>query len=236
MGGLDFDHFQVLTFDCYGTLIDWERGILNALRPVLERHETSPPDDAILQAFAVHETALEAGRYLGYREVLAQSLRRIAGDLGFATSKEETAQFAASVADWPPFDDSVASLRQLSQRFSLGVITNCDDDLFASSNERLGTRFEWIVTAQGARTYKPSLNNFRVALDKIGLPKDRILHVAQSLHHDHVPAKQLGLTTVWVNRRHDKVGFGATPVAAATPDLVVPDLKSFAVQAMASPA
>ena len=120
---------------------------------------------------------------------------------------------AGSVADWPAFPDSAAALARLKTRFRLGVITNCDDDLFAASNERLGVDFDWIVTAQQVGSYKPDERNFHLAFERIGLPRERILHVAQSLFHDHVPAQRLGLTSVWIDRRHDRPGSGATPGA-----------------------
>ena len=228
MSEIDFGRFEALTFDCYGTLIDWERGILNALQPVLAPHAIEADEDALLERYAKHEADLEAGKYLSYREILARALLGLCADFGFAPSEQDIAEFSESVGVWPAFPDSAAALRRLAERFQLGVITNCDDDLFARSNKRLGVSFDWIVSAQTARSYKPSLNNFAVAFDMIAVPRERILHVAQSLYHDHVPAKQLGLSTVWINRRHDKPGFGATPEANATPDLTVPDLRTFA--------
>ena len=143
----------------------------------------------------------------------------------------EVLSFGGSVADWPAFPDSAAALARLKTRFRLGVITNCDDDLFAASNRRLGVDFDWVVTAEQARGYKPRLANFELAFERIDVPRDRILHVAQSLFHDHVPAKGLGMTTVWIDRRHDRPGSGATPPANATPDLVFPDMASFAAAA-----
>jgi 2-haloacid dehalogenase len=221
----DFGRVEALSFDCYGTLIDWETGILAALRPVLESHGAGvKEDDALLEAFGRHETAIESGGYLPYREVLAGVLRRLGDELGFSPTDEETSAFAASVGDWPPFDDSPAALGALGERFGLAVITNCDDDLFARSAERLGVEFDWVVTAERARAYKPSHRNFELAFETIGLPTERILHVAQSLFHDHLPAKQLGLATVWVDRREGREGLGATPPAAAEPDLRVPDM------------
>ena len=123
---------------------------------------------------------------------------------------------------------SSEALRRLQERFRLGVITNCDDDLFAASSRRLGIAFDWVVTAQQAGSYKPDPHNFEFAFERIGLPRARILHVAQSLFHDHVPAKRLGLSTVWINRRHDRPGSGATPPADATPDLETHNMASFA--------
>src|SRR5918997_3829031 len=221
---VDFDAFDALTFDCYGTLIDWETGIADALR----RAGASGSDDQLLEAFARHEAALEAGPYRTYREVLAGAVRGVAADLGFEPSDEQVAAFAGSVGDWPAFPDSAAALAALKARFRLGVITNCDDDLFALSNRRLGVEFDWVITAQQARGYKPRLENFTFAFERIDVPRERILHVAQSLFHDHVPAKALGMTTVWIDRRGGREGFGATPPAEAQPDLRVPDMRTFA--------
>ncbi len=229
--GLDLDRFEALTFDCYGTLIDWETGILAALRPVLEAHGVRAKEDELLEAFGRHETAIESGEYLPYREVLAGVLGRLGDELGFSPTDAEATAFADSVGEWPPFEDSPPALRALGQRFGLAVITNCDDDLFARSARRLGVDFDWVVTAEQARAYKPSHRNFELALETIGLPRERILHVAQSLFHDHAPAKDLGFATVWVDRREGRAGSGATPTAAAEPDLRVPDVASL-VQAM----
>ena len=233
MTDLDFGRFEALTFDCYGTLIDWEAGILASLRVVLDRRELRPPDDELLEAFARHEAAVEAGPYRRYRDVLGLALRGICSDRDFAPSDAEVAGFGGSVGDWPAFADSAAALARLKSRFRLGVITNCDDDLFAASNRRLGVTFDWVVTAQQVGAYKPSERNFEVALERIGLPRDRILHVAQSLFHDHVPAHRLGLATAWIDRRGDKPGSGATPPAVAEPDLAAPDMATFAELALA---
>jgi 2-haloacid dehalogenase len=228
---LDLAGFDALTFDCYGTLIDWETGILDALRPVAVAHGSGAGDDELLETFARHEAALEAASYQSYREVLAGAVRGVGADLGFEPSEHEVAAFSASVGDWPAFADSAEALADLRRRFRLGVITNCDDDLFALSSRRLGVQFDWVVTAQQARSYKPNPANFVLAFDRIDVPRERILHVAQSLFHDHVPAKALGMTTVWVDRRQGRDGFGATPPAEAAPDLVVPDLRSLAALA-----
>jgi 2-haloacid dehalogenase len=228
MAALDFDAFDVLTFDCYGTLIDWEAGLLRALRQPLAAHGVSADDQRLLEAFARHEAAIEAGAYRPYREVLGEVLAGIVGELGAEASAEECAAFGGSVADWPTFADSAAALARLHERFRLGVITNCDDDLFAASERRLGLAFDWVVTAQQAKRYKPNPRGFELMFERVGLPPSRILHVAQSLFHDHVPAKRLGLSTVWVDRRGARPGFGATPSAQATPDLVVPDMASLA--------
>jgi len=225
---LDIGRFDVLTFDCYGTLIDWEAGILAGLRVVLDARGIETTDDQLLEAFAHHEAELEAGPYLRYREVLAGCLRALCAAHGVTPSHDEEADFAGSVRDWRPFPDSPAALARLATRFRLGVITNCDDDLFAASERRLGINFDWVVTAQQLGSYKPNPRNIELALERIGVPRDRVLHVAQSLFHDHVPAKALGLSTVWVDRRHDRPGSGATLPASAKPDLVVPDMRTLA--------
>jgi 2-haloacid dehalogenase len=230
---LDLTDFDVLTFDCYGTLIDWETGILAALHAALDASDSTfgtplPEDEVLLELFGRHESRLEAGRYLPYREILAQDLRAIATDVGRVVTDEAAATFGGSVVDWPAFDDSPGALAALHERFRLGVITNCDDDLFAASAQRLGVDFDWVITAQQAKRYKPNPRNFELAFERIGLPPKRILHVAQSLFHDHVPAKRLGLKTVWVDRRGGRAGSGATPRASATPDLVVPDMATLA--------
>jgi 2-haloacid dehalogenase len=222
-----FGRFDVLTLDCYGTLIDWETGLRAAL------HAAYPDgwpagDKELLEHFAVHEAATERGDYRTFREILAHCLRRLAGDYGIDVGEDSVRRFSESVGDWPAFPDSTDALRRLARRFRLAVITNCDDDLFASSNERLGVRFDWIITAQQVHSYKPSLRNFGRAFDVIGIPRERILHVAQSLYHDHVPAKRLGMTTVWIDRRHDREGFGATPPAEAEPDLTFATMADFA--------
>jgi 2-haloacid dehalogenase len=224
MSPIDFRSFDALTFDCYGTLIDWESGLLAALRPFAP----DAGDDVLLEAFARHEARLEAGPYLPYKDVLAGCLRALGDELGFATSDEQQAAFGQSVRDWPAFADSPDALARLKTRFKLAVITNCDDDLFAASNERLGVQFDWIVTAEQAQGYKPRTENFEYAFERIDVPRERILHVAQSLFHDHVPAKALGMTTVWIDRRQGRAGGGATPPANAQPDLTTPDLKTFA--------
>jgi 2-haloacid dehalogenase len=233
MGEIDFSRFDAITFDCYGTLIDWEQGILNALQPVLAPHGVDAGEDELLERYARHEAALEAGAYMPYREVLAESLRGLCGELGFSPSVEAASGFAQAIGDWPAFHDTAPALRRLHERFRLGVITNCDRDLFALSNRRLGVTFDWVVTAQDARAYKPSHAPFELAFETIDVPRDRILHAAQSLFHDHVPGKELGLTTVWVDRRQGRPGSGATPPASATPDLTVPDMRTFADVALA---
>jgi 2-haloacid dehalogenase len=229
---LRFD-FDVLTFDCYGTLIDWEAGLAAAFAPVLAAHGITAGDEDLLARYARHEAAAEAGPYRTYREVVALGLDGVADELGFTPTPEERSGFGAAVAGWPAFADSAAALAQLATRFRLGVITNCDDDLFAAAADRLGVAFDPLVTAQQAGAYKPAERPFELAFERLGLPRDRILHVAQSLFHDHVTAKRLGLKTVWIDRRGGRAGTGATPEADARPDATYPDMASFAAAATA---
>jgi len=223
---IDWASIDVLSFDCYGTLIDWEAGILTSLRRLLGG--AVAPDNALLEAYARHEARLEAGPWRPYRQVLTESLVATLGERGVAVPSAARTALGGSVADWPAFSDSVAALARLRTRFGLAVITNCDNDLFDSSDARLGRPFTWRITAQQVGSYKPARRNFEFALGRIGLPPDKIVHVAQSLYHDHAPAQAMGLRTVWVNRRHGQAGFGATPPAAARPHVTVPDMASLA--------
>ena len=216
---IDFGRFDAITFDCYGTLIDWETGLLAAFRAA----GFDAGDDELLEHFARHEAEAEAGPYLTYREVLARSVRAM--DAG--VSDEASAAFAASVADWPAFPDSADALARLRSRFRLGVITNCDDDLFAASSAKLGDPFDVVVTAQQARAYKPDARGFELAFERLALGPERVLHVDQSLFHDHVTAKRLGLTSVWIDRRAGRAGSGATPPVEAAPDATFGDMASF---------
>jgi 2-haloalkanoic acid dehalogenase type II len=232
---IDYGQFDALTFDCYGTLIDWEAGLLAAFAPVLAAHEVAVDDEDLLVRYAAHEARLEAGPYLRYRDLLAEGLRGVGAELGFQPSDDEAARFGGSVVDWPAFADSPSALARLRERFKLGVLTNCDDDLFAGSNARLGVDFDWVITAQQVGSYKPSQANFDAMFARLaagGVARDRILHVAQSLYHDHAPAKRLGMTTVWIDRRHDRPGAGATPVADAAPDATFTSMAAFAATAV----
>src|SRR4051812_26957402 len=217
---MDYSGFDALTFDCYGTLVDWERGILAALPPELA-------GERVLEAFAEFESGLESGPYLRYREVLERCYDGLAVRFGFEPDAAQRSAFGDSAGDWPPFPDSHDALARLKQRFRLGVITNCDDDLFARTNARLGVEFDWVITAQQVGAYKPSPRGFEEAFARMDVPRERILHVAQSLFHDHVTAKRLELSTVWIDRRGGRAG-GATLPAEATPDATFPDMASFA--------
>lgn len=235
MSTLDYDAYDVLTFDTYGTLIDWEAGLVAALRTALGDAAGSLDDDELLARFAAFEHEAETPG-TSYRDVLAACLRDVAAQLGATVSAEQRATFGGSVADWPPFADSGEALQRLQTRFAIVTITNCDDDLLAASERRLGIDFDAVITAQQVGRYKPDTAGFHVAHERIerdlGTPRERILHVAQSLFHDHVPAKSLGMQTVWIDRRDGRTG-GATPTAApVTPDARFASMRAFADDAV----
>ncbi|MBW4467338.1 MAG: haloacid dehalogenase type II [Pegethrix bostrychoides GSE-TBD4-15B] len=225
---LDFKRYKVLTFDCYGTLIDWESGILNALRPLLTAHQIQLADDQILTEYAAIEAELEAGAYRPYRQILEGVVEQFGQRFNFQPEPEETAALPDSIQNWLPFEDTVAALRQLQQQYRLVILSNVDDALFAGSAKHLQVAFDDVITAEQIGSYKPALQNFQVMMQRVGLPQDQILHVAQSVHHDIQPASSLGLSTVWVNRRQSQAGAGATPVAEAEADLTIPDLQTLA--------
>ena len=227
---MDANKYEVLSFDCYGTLVDWESGIISGLRPVLRGHRVEATDDEILDLHAQTEHKLQAasqrGSYLKYRDVLGEEVREAGRRWGFEPSRSDVQALPDSVRYWLPFPDTVNALRTLKGRYKLAIISNIDDGLFALTARYLEVEFDYIVTAEQAGTYKPSPNNFELALERIGAAPEKILHVAESLFHDHVPAKKMGLNTAWIHRRAAKGGFGATPPAEAEPDLEVPDLES----------
>jgi 2-haloacid dehalogenase len=225
---MDFSRFTTISFDCYGTLIDWESGILPVVRAVLASHGQSLSDAALLELYGEFEAQAESGPYQSYRDVLQAVVRAFANRLHFEASSGEIRSLAESVPAWPPFPDTVQALRELQKHYKLVVISNIDDDLFAETRKHLGVEFDGVITAQQAKSYKPSINNFQIALRTLALSSDRLLHAAQSIYHDVVPARSLGISTVWVNRKSARPGIGAVRVSAGQPDLEVPDLASLA--------
>jgi len=223
---VDLTRFKALTFDCYGTLIDWERGILDAVRPILRRHGIVCDDDWLLGLYARAEAGAEAGPWRPYREVLGSVMERLGAELGFAPDADEREVLVRTLPDWPPFADTVESLTALARGYRLAIVSNVDDDLFAGTRRRLGVPFDLVTTAQQVRSYKPAPAHFTATLDRLGLDPGRVLHVAQSLYHDIAPARALGIPTAWLNRRAGRPGSGATPPAEARPDLEIYDLKA----------
>ncbi len=223
--------FSALTFDCYGTLIDWESGIASALGAWAGGHGIAAADDELLEAFSRHENRIEAEQpAMLYPQVLALTLRDVASGYGVRASAAEEKAFGASVADWPAFPDSAAALAYLKRHYKLVIVSNVDRASFAHSNAKLGVEFDLVITAEDVGSYKPAPAHFERAfaeLDKLGVPKERILHTAQSLFHDHVPAKnRFAMTSIWINRRQGKPGGGATkkPPEDVRPDWQVPTM------------
>jgi 2-haloacid dehalogenase len=225
---LDFSRFRIITFDCYGTLIDWETGILDAIRPILSVHDAHLSDVDILRIYGEIEADEESGAYQSYKEILRAVVRGFGTRLGFAPSQQEQQSLPNSLANWKPFPDTVAALHQLQQQFKLGILSNIDDDLFAATAPQLGIEFDHVVTASQARAYKPSLDIFRLAQKEIGLPPQQWLHAGQSIYHDVVPAQSMGIATVWVNRPSPLPNSGAAKPARGKPDLEVSSLEELA--------
>ncbi|MDE0389919.1 MAG: HAD-IA family hydrolase [Rhodospirillales bacterium] len=220
--------FRAFTFDCYGTLIDWEQGMLRALRTLAG---IDGDDEALLAAFARHEhTIQEQNPAMRYPDVLSHACKAIAADFDQAATDEQAAAFGASIADWPPFPDSVEALAYLREHGLLMVLSNVDRASFAHSAKRLGDPFHAVVTAEDVGSYKPAPAHFeraKVLLAEEGIAPGEVLHVAQSLFHDVVPGRAAGLSTCWIDRRAGRPG-GATPPVDVEPDITFTDLASLA--------
>jgi 2-haloacid dehalogenase len=211
--------FKVLTFDCYGTLIDWEGGIFEALRPLLTRAAIVLGRDEVLAVFAERESRQEEMTPgMPYPGILAAVHDQLAEHWGVTPDAAESARFGASVGDWPAFSDSSAALAALQKHYKLVILSNVDRASFARSNARLGVTFDAIFTAQDIGSYKPDPRNFEYLLARLGergFAPDDILHTAQSLFHDHAVANRFGLASCWIDRRSDQAGWGATSVPPA---------------------
>ena len=226
--------FEALSFDCYGTLIDWETGLLSALEPLLARASPRPSSKEVLEAYAEAESAVEAAHPADiYPQILRRVWSALAARFGVADDAAEIERFSQSVGDWPAFADTKDALRRLKSRYKLIILSNIDRSSFAKSNARLGVDFDRIITAEDLGSYKPDPRNFEAlvnAVEEMGVPRGRLLHVAQSLYHDHVPAKRIGLTTAWIDRRANLEGGGATlpPDGEVRPDFVFTSLAELA--------
>ena len=214
--------FKVLSFDCYGTLIDWETGLWTALEPMANaagiRRDTALETFGMLESEQEHEMPK-----LIYRDLLARVHAKLAAAWNVTSSEADHRAFGASVGDWPAFPDSPAALAYLKRHFKLVILSNVDHQNFAASNKRLAVTFDAICTAEDIGSYKPSAKNFEYLIDRVrdlGHAKSEILHTAQSLFHDHAPAERIGLARCWINRRDDKgSGSGATKPVARKPQL-----------------
>ncbi|MGF6933381.1 2-haloacid dehalogenase [Paraburkholderia sp. UCT70] len=215
--------FDTLTFDCYGTLIDWESGILEGLTPLLERARTPLRRDEVLEAHARHESSQQnftpAKRY---QELLPIVYKRMAEEWDLPYTHEECVAYGQSIRNWPAFADSAVALQYLKKHYKLVILSNIDNESFAFSNARLQVEFDAIITAEDVGSYKPSPRNFEYMLQKLdqrGIKKEKILHTAESLFHDHKPANEFGLASCWIYRRHSQPGFGATMNPGSQPDI-----------------
>jgi 2-haloacid dehalogenase len=234
----DFTAYRALSFDCYGTLIDWETGIRQAFQPWAATHGVAVGSDELLDRFGAHENVIEADApTTRYPEVLAEALRRIGHDLGVPVSDEEADEFGASIGSWPAFSDTADALRRLQQRYQLVILSNVDRASFARSNRRLGVTFDLILTAEDIGSYKPDPANFDRLLTEIGsigVERGALLHVAQSLFHDHGPAQRIGLPSVWIDRYATSAGTGATPATDVKVDWRYTSLAEFADAALSA--
>lgn len=219
--------FEVLSFDCYGTLIDWETGIWDALQPLIMHNGGSGPSrGGALACFAAEEHRIEASQPgLAYPDVLAEVHAALAAESGLRTSVELDRDFGASVAHWPAFPDTAEALRFLQRRYRLAILSNVDRTSFAASNRKLGVTFDTVCTAQDIGSYKPARANFKFLVEQVkrefGVSRDRILHTAQSLYHDHAPARACGLANCWIDRQRLSLGgaWGATAEVAERPEV-----------------
>ncbi|MEZ4710257.1 MAG: haloacid dehalogenase type II [Caldilineaceae bacterium] len=211
---MQLNDFKVLTFDCYGTLIDWETGMINALAPLTNRLATELSKDAILEAHARHESAQQKQTpQMYYYDILAVVYKRLAEEWGAPAAWDECMAYGQSVQHWPAFPDSADALKYLKEHYKLVILSNVDNRSFAASNAKLGVQFDAIYTAQDIGSYKPAAANFEYMLRNLatlGLGKADILHTAESMFHDHQPANRHGLHSCWIYRRHGQEGFGAT--------------------------
>lgn len=217
---------EAVTFDCYGTLVDWEEGISRAVGEVLSSRGLSIGRDPLLQMYGSLESGIEAGEYVSYREVLRRAMDGIGAACGFVPTDTERRALEESLPEWPVFTDTPEALRSLGRGRRLVILSNVDDDLIQRSIECIGVSFDGVVTAQQVRSYKPAEAHFAEGLRRLGIAPTRVLHAAQSLYHDVGVATRLGFRTAWINRQQGRVG--ATPRAEAVPDVEVADLAELA--------
>ena len=226
---MNLSQYTVLSFDCYGTLIDWDAGLTRHL------HAIAPEVDAdhLLSSYAEHEARIEReSPTTRYQDVVARAAMAVAEELGQPIASDAAAAIGASVGSWPPFPDSAAALSRLRQRCTLAALSNTDRQNFVGSSALLGNPFHHAILAEDVGAYKPDARIFAALtswLRENGFDERQHLHVAQSLYHDHAPAKALGWTTVWINRRHGLASEGASgPKLDVVPDMEFPNMASFA--------
>lgn len=222
---LDSDDFDALTFDCYGTLIDWATGISAAMGPILAKHGVEIDEAELFTLYGKFEREIESGAYVKYRTVLARVVRRFGAHFNFNPTNADIERFVDSMGKWPIFSDTNGALRALSESFRLAIISNVDDDLFRKTARNFEVEFDEVITGEQVRAYKPRLAPFEAAFTRLGVAPNRILHVAQSVYHDVNPAGRMGLSCVWV-QRYGKRFDPRTP--SQDPVHTVPDLDTLA--------
>lgn len=235
---MDLSGCNALSFDCYGTLIDWETGIVNGLKPWCVRTGLMLEREELLEQFGAFETLVESETPgLLYPHVLSETMRRIAAKLDVDVTDAETMAFGETVGNWPAFPDSSQALHRLKNRFKLIILSNIDRESFALSQQELGVDFDLVITAEDVGSYKPDQRNFDrlfAELGSIGVKRSELVHVAESLYHDHGPAQQNDLPSVWIHRRHGKSGSGAThpPIGDVEPTWRYPSMREFSEAAL----
>jgi len=230
--------FKVLTFDCYGTLIDWESGMVEALKPLTSKVARKLARNEILEAHAFHESSQQLQTPAkAYRDLLPIVYKRLAEQWGVPSTHEACAAYGRSVGNWPAFEDSPGALQYLKKFYKLVILSNVDNDSFEGSRKRLQVEFDAVITAEDAGSYKPSMRNFEYMMERLNaglngtiVRRADILHTAESLFHDHKPANEFGLTSCWIYRRHQDHGFGATMPPGETPRI---DFKFTSMAALA---
>lgn len=219
---MDFNKFNLISFDCYGTLIDWKKSLMDILTPFIQRHELDLSKDQLFDLFFRADQKTISADYKPYRDVLITIMDEMGKELNINLKQAERTCLVDRFGDWTAFPDTSDALQELQKKYKLAIISNVDDELFDVTKRCLGVHFDFIITAKQAGSYKPSKNNFIKALEKFELPSENVLHVAQSIYHDIIPTNELGWKNVWVNRYNEP----ERKDPAEFPDLEVPDLAS----------
>jgi 2-haloacid dehalogenase len=219
---MDFNQFSLISFDCYGTLVDWKKSLMDIMKPFIIRHKLDLSDDQLFNLFLKADQKIISDHYKPYHDVLIAVMDEMGKELNINLMQAERTCLVDRFGDWTAFPDSTDALQQLKKKYKLAIISNVDDELFDVTKRCLGVRFDYIITAKQVGSYKPSKNNFIKALEKFGLPSEKVLHAAQSIYHDIVPTNELGWSNVWINRYNEP----ERTDPAEFPDLEVPDLAS----------
>ncbi len=215
---------KIISFDCYGTLIDWKKGVLNALVPLFDEFLIDISEEEIFSLFLKFDAKLESLSYIPYKEILKDIMKAFSKELGLNMVDDDLMVLSDSLPQWPAFPDTVASLEKLKTKYKLAIISNIDNDLFQKTKSTLKLEFDFVISAEDVGSYKPSINNFNEALTLFDIPKDNLLHCAQSLYHDISPCNQLGISNIWINRYNE----GYSDSIIEKPDIELNSLKELA--------